>query len=51
VAEIVGTIGKAILLAVVGTSASILVTRFLGGSEDKPVPQYYEDEHRPNYRF
>jgi len=50
VGEIVGTIGKAILLAVVGTSASILVTRFLGGN-DKPEPQLYDDEHRPSYRF
>ena len=51
--QIIGTIGKAILLAVVGSAATILVNRFMNGGEDKIeyASQFDEESNRPQYRF
>ena len=52
--EIIATISKSVLVAVIGSAATILINQYWGNSvEAKPEPmsQYGEDEHRPNYRF
>ena len=52
--EIVGTIAKSVLVAVIGSAATILINQYWGsGSEPKsePMSQFGEDEHRPSYRF
>ena len=54
VGEIVGTIAKSVLVAVIGSAATILINEYWGsGSEPKSeqLSQFGEDEHRPSYRF
>jgi len=52
VGEIIGIIAKSVLVAVVGSAATILINKYWGdGNEAKSEPKFADEEGRPNYHF
>ena len=52
--EVIGIIAKSVLVAVVGSAATILINEYWGSGDRNTVnydPQMDLDPARPNYRF